>query len=112
MDAVIAALPVILGSSTFTGGTLMALTFLLLQRGVIHTNGELVRTIAASEAAHKIALDAKDEIIAEIRANAGQGLADRDIYRQASELHADRANKLQSKMIEEVLPLVLSLIHI
>lgn len=84
----------------------MVLTFLLLQRGVIHTNGELVRTIEASEKAHEVALAAKDELIAEIRHNAEQSIADRDVYRSAVTVQTDRANSLQTRMIEEVVPLV------
>ncbi len=106
MDSFWVNLPTILGSATVTGGSLMVLTFLLLQRGVIHTNGELVRTLTANDKAHDLALRAKDEIIAEVRNNATQALLDRDVYRTATGVQSDRANALQTKMIEEVVPLV------
>lgn len=99
-------LPTILGSATVTGGGLLILSYLLLQRGVIHTNGELVRTLEANDKAHAVALLAKDELIAEVRHNAEQALADRDVYRAATTVQTDRANTLQTKMIEEVVPLV------
>lgn len=117
LDSLLGQLPTILTSSGLTGGGLLILSYFMLQRGIVHTDGEYQTALKNKDDAHKVALEAKDEAMAAVVAahqvvvkvvteERQRSDVDRDHYRESTDIQRDRADKVQSRMIEEVVPLI------
>ncbi len=104
-------------STTVTGGSLAVLTYLLLASGRLFTRGQWDRQNAEHDSIIKRQDEAhdarvldlikfKDQSIELMQTQLKQAITDRDALRDALDLERGAKDKITSKVIDEIVPLV------
>lgn len=93
-------------SSGLTAGGFLALMTFLLWKGLLYTKPQVERERTLAAESRKTELEAKDTIIESISAERDRETVDKVYYRTAETAQRDRAETIQSRVSEEIVPLL------